>query len=152
MISRCSYYELTALATQLHGGFSCAWYCGAKIASSRLPVEKNRPRTPQSAPTTMGCPLPSRKVPLTQQVSRPPPHPMTHSSPSTLPTRCLLRSSKRGRGRTPQIIEPAGHKKSSRRRTTTNRRTFSSPLLRAHPRETTTQQNVDVLRIERRER
>ena len=72
MVSRCSYYKLTALATQLHGGFTCAWYCIAKIACSRLPVEKNRPRTPQSAPTTMGCPLPSGKVPLTQQVADPP--------------------------------------------------------------------------------
>ena len=73
MIPQCSYYELTALATQWHGGFTCVCHCVAKIVSSRLPVEKNCPRTPQSDPTTMGFLLPSGKVPLTQQVSCPPP-------------------------------------------------------------------------------
>ena len=80
-ISRCSYHEAPDLATQWHGGITCACHCVAKIASLWFPGEKNRPQTPQSASTTMGFPLPSKKYPLAQQVSRPPPHPTTHSSP-----------------------------------------------------------------------
>ena len=75
------------LVMQSHGEFTCACDCVAKIASLRLPVEKNHPHMPQSAPMTMGFPLPSRKVPFAQQVS-PPPHIQQHIPPHR-PSQCV---------------------------------------------------------------
>jgi hypothetical protein len=102
-ISRYSIASLTELATQWHGGITCACHCVAKIANSQLPAEKNHPRRHNQLASTMGFLLTSEKYPLAQQVSRLPAHPTTHPSLPTLPTRCLLDTSQRGRALTPKI-------------------------------------------------
>jgi hypothetical protein len=83
-------------------GFACACDYVAKIASSRFPGEKNRPRTPQSARVDDGISAPVQKIPPCSTSEPPPPHRTTHSSSLTLPTCCLLGTSPRGRARTPE--------------------------------------------------
>ena len=74
--------SLTELATQWHGGITCACHCVAKIASSQLPAEKNRPRTPQSTCVEDGTSAPVQKIPprSTSELPLPP------SDDTSLPT------------------------------------------------------------------
>ena len=92
--------RVTDLATWSHVGFGSSDYV-AKIASSRFPREKNRPRTPQSARVDDGISAPVQKIPP-RSTSEPPPYRTTYSSSLTLPTRCLLGKSPRGCARTPE--------------------------------------------------
>ena len=55
----------------MHVGFACACDYITKIASSRFPREKNRPRTPQSAHIDDGISAPVQKIPP-RSTSEPP--------------------------------------------------------------------------------
>ena len=99
--------KVTDLATQSHVGYACACDYVPKIVSSRFPGRKTTHASHNQLASTMGYPLPSKKYPLIQQVSRPPPYQTTHSSSLTLGTRCLLGTSPRWCARTPEIVELA---------------------------------------------